>query len=145
MNPTVNKVEIIGYLGQDPEFRQLREGGQVANLSLSTSVASKDKQSGEWTEYTEWHRISVFGNNADRLQKSGAGKGELVRVEGQLTTRKWQDQDGNDRYSTEIRVAGYGASLTVIRTKASPKGGVSEETTNQTGNDGYDLDDDIPF
>ena len=91
MNPTVNNVEIIGYLRDDPEFRQLQTGTQVANFSLSTSYSVQDQQSGDWKDYTEWHRISVIGKNAERLQKSGAGKGELLRVVGQLTTRKWQD------------------------------------------------------
>ena len=146
MNPTVNKVEIIGYLGDNPEFRQLQTGTQVANFSLSTSYSVQDQQSGDWKDYTEWHRISVIGKNAERLQKSGAGKGELLRVEGQLTTRKWQDQNGQDRYTTEVKIAGYGSSLTVIRTKHSPKGGAVSSETESTQTGGHDdLDDGIPF
>jgi single-strand DNA-binding protein len=144
MNATVNNVEIQGYLGADPEFRQLQNGGIVANLSLSTSSSYKDDQ-GNWHDRTEWHRVSAFGNNAKRLQNAEAGKGELVRVKGNLTTRKWQDQDGNDRYTTEVKVGGYGSELTVIRTKASPKGKIEESTENQSSSRDYDLDDDIPF
>ena len=146
MNPTLNKVQIIGYLGADPEFKQLQNGTEVANFSLSTSYAVQDQQSGGWKEYTEWHRISVIGKNAERLRKTGAGKGELLRVEGSLTTRKWQDKNDQDRYTTEVKIAGYGSSLTVIRTKHSPKGaGASPETESTQTQGDYDLDHDIPF
>ena len=153
MNPTQNKVTIRGYLGQDPEVRHFQNGGQVANMSVSTSEGWKDKQTGEWREKTEWHRVAVFNKaHIDYIQRNAVSKGDMVVVEGKLETRKWQDENGNDRYSTEITVRPFGGEFTVIRTKASPKSAYDPSTEPKeparelaTADTDFDLDDDIPF
>lgn len=95
----INKVILIGNLGKDPELKQLQGGQSVCSFSLATSESYKDKQ-GEWQEKTEWHNVTCWGLLAERADK--LSKGEKVYIEGKITTRKWQDKDGNDRYSTEI-------------------------------------------
>jgi single-strand DNA-binding protein len=99
---SLNKVILIGHLGKDPESRYLNDGGAVTNFSIATTETWKDKNSGEKKEATEWHRINAFGKLAEICGKY-LKKGQLVYLEGKITTRKWQDKEGNDRYSTEIR------------------------------------------
>lgn len=101
MSRGINKVILIGNLGADPESRSLPSGAQVANLRIATTDSYKDKQSNEWQERTEWHRVSMFGRLAE-VAAQYLRKGSKVYIEGKLTTRKWQDKDGKDRYSTEI-------------------------------------------
>ncbi len=120
-NFTSNRVELIGYLGNAPEIRLTASGAQVMNLSVATTESWRNKDTGEWNEKTEWHRVTVWSKGAVKaFERVDAAKGDLVRIVGKLETRKWQDNDGVDRYSTEIVVNGYDA-CTVIRTKASPK------------------------
>lgn len=100
--PSLNKVMIIGHLGADPDVKALASGSSVCNLSVATSEKWKDKKSGEMQEKTEWHRVSMFGKLAD-VAADYLQKGDAVYIEGSLQTRKWQDNDGNDRYSTDIK------------------------------------------
>lgn len=108
----VNKVILIGNLGQDPEVRYLPHGGAVTNITLATSESWRDKQSGEMKEKTEWHRVVVFGKLAE-IAGEYLRKGSQVYIEGQLQTRKWQDQQGQERYSTEI-VVNIGGSMQML-------------------------------
>ncbi len=119
-NITENRVEIIGYLGQAPEMRSTKQGGKLMSLSIATTESWKDRATGEWKERTDWHRVVVWSEGAIRaFERDGVDKGELVRIVGKLETRKWQDKDGHDRWSTEIVVTGAG-DCQAIRTKASP-------------------------
>lgn len=151
MTLTKNSVTIRGYLGDDPEIRHFQSGGRVANLSVSTSESWTDRQTGERRERTEWHRVAVFNDPAiSYLERQKAAKGDMVEVEGKLETRKWQDQNGNDRWSTEIAVRPYSGDLTVIRTKASPMSsdpdGQRGAAAAEGGQEGaVDFDDEIPF
>lgn len=109
----VNKMILMGNLGQDPEVRYMPSGGAVANLSVATSETWKDKATGEQKEKTEWHRVSIFGKLAE-IAGEYLRKGSTVYIEGQLQTRKWQDQNGQDRYTTEIVVQGYNGVMQMI-------------------------------
>ena len=101
MSRGINKVILVGNLGQDPETRQMPSGGAVTNISLATSAQWKDKQTGEQRERTEWHKVAFFGRLAE-IAAEYLSKGSQVYVEGKLRTRKWQDRDGNDRWTTEV-------------------------------------------
>lgn len=111
MAGSVNKVILVGRLGQDPDIRSTQHGDKIANLSVATSEHWKDKSSGERKDRTEWHRVVIFAGGAADFAERYLKKGSLVFVEGMLQTRKWQAQDGSDRYSTEIVVKPYGGSL----------------------------------
>lgn len=111
---SVNKVILIGNLGADPEVRTFPNGGQVCNLRIATSETWKDKNSGEKRERTEWHSVAIFNENLARLADRHLRKGSKVYLEGQLETRKWQDQSGNDRYSTEVVLRPYKGEMTFL-------------------------------
>jgi single-strand DNA-binding protein len=161
MAGSVNKVILIGNLGQDPEVRQFGNGGQVCNLSIATSESWKDKQSGERRERTEWHRVAIFSEPLVRVAQNYLKKGSKVYIEGQLETRKWQDQNGQDRYTTEVVLRPYRSELTMLDGRSgggdSMGGGYGQQISGgQGGGDygsqggpgggsDYDLDDDIPF
>lgn len=117
----VNKVILIGNLGQDPEVRYLPQGGAVTNITLATSESWRDKQSGEMKEKTEWHRVVVFGKLAE-VAGQYLKKGSQVYIEGQLQTRKWQDQQGQERYSTEV-VVNIGGSMQMLSGRSSGNDG----------------------
>lgn len=108
----LNKVQIIGNLGRDPEARSFSNGGEVVNITVATSQKWKDKNTGEMQERTEWHRVAIFAEHACRYAKQYLTKGSKVYVEGQLETRKWQDQSGQDKYSTEIVVRPFSGQVT---------------------------------
>jgi single-strand DNA-binding protein len=114
MAGSVNKVILVGNLGADPEVRSLPSGGKVVNLSIATSETWKDKNSGERREKTEWHRVVIFSEGLTRVAESYLRKGSKVYIEGQLQTRKWQDQSGADKYSTEIVLQGFNSNLTLL-------------------------------
>jgi single-strand DNA-binding protein len=114
MAGSVNKVILIGNLGADPEIRTFGNGGKVANLRIATSESWKDKNSGERQEKTEWHTVAVFGDGLVGVCERFLKKGSKVYLEGKLTTRKWQDQSGADRYSTEVVLQGPGAVMTML-------------------------------
>jgi single-strand DNA-binding protein len=134
----INKVILVGTLGRDPETRHMPNGNAVTNISLATSESWKDKQSGEKQERTEWHRVSMFGRLAE-IAAEYLRKGSQVYIEGKIQTRKWQDKEGKDRYSTEI-VADQMQMLGGRR-----DGGGSHEQSEGTGAGPLDPNDDIPF
>lgn len=172
MAGSVNKVILVGNLGADPEVRNLPSGGKVVNLSIATSENWKDKNTGERREKTEWHRVVIFSEGLARVAESYLKKGSKVYIEGQLQTRKWQDQSGADKYSTEIVLQGFNSNMTLLdgrgegeSTGGGDSGGFrgtrqSEGGYNNGGNSGGGarrpasnapafesggMDDDIPF
>jgi len=165
MAGSVNKVILIGNLGKDPEVRTMQNGGKVANLSLATSESWRDKATGEKKEKTEWHRVVIFGNLAEIAEKY-LKKGSKVYVSGSLQTRKWTDQSGTEKYSTEVVLQGYGGELTMLDGKGggggggmgdeggggwdsgddfAPKGGGKARSSGGGGGGRDKMDDDIPF
>ena len=114
MAGSLNKVMLIGNLGRDPEVRTFQNGGKVCNLRIATSETWKDRNTGERREKTEWHSVAIFNEGLVRVAEQYLRKGSKVYVEGQLQTRKWQDQSGQDRYSTEIVLHGFGSTLTML-------------------------------
>ncbi len=114
MAGSLNKVMLIGNLGADPEVRSFQNGGKVCNLRIATSEQWKDRNTGERKEQTEWHTVSIFSEGLISVCERFLRKGSKVYVEGQLQTRKWQDQSGNDRYATEVVLRGYGGTLTML-------------------------------
>lgn len=123
MAGSVNKVILIGNLGRDPESRSFQNGGKVVNLRIATTESWKDRSSGEKREKTEWHSVAIFNENLARIAEQYLRKGSKVYVEGQLQTRKWQDQAGADRYSTEIVLQGFNGQLTLLDGRAGGGGG----------------------
>lgn len=141
---SVNKTILIGHLGADPEVRKTRDGKLIANLRVATSETWKDRSSGERREKTEWHRVVVFNESAAKFAEQYLRKGARVYVEGQLQTRKWQDQTGQDRYSTEVVVQAFGGSLLGLDRRDSRSG--EEETEDRGSPPGHvDDRDEIPF
>ncbi len=123
MAGSVNKVILIGNLGQDPEVRNFQNGGKVCNLRIATSENWKDRNTGERRERTEWHTVAIFSEGLVRIAEQYLRKGSKVYVEGQLETRKWQDQNGNDRYSTEVVLRNFGSTLTMLDGRNAGDGG----------------------
>ncbi|MEP2030006.1 MAG: single-stranded DNA-binding protein [Paracoccaceae bacterium] len=163
MAGSVNKVILIGNLGRDPEVRSFQNGGKVCNLRIATSETWKDKNTGERRERTEWHSVAIFNEGLVRVAEQYLKKGSKVYIEGQLQTRKWQDQSGADRYSTEVVLQGFGSTLTMLDGRDGGGGGGGSYGGGQGG--GYDsgpqdsgygggqsggapsreIDDEIPF
>jgi single-strand DNA-binding protein len=114
MAGSVNKVILVGNLGRDPEVRSFQNGGKVCNLRIATSETWRDKSSGERKERTEWHSVAIFNENLAKIAEQYLRKGSKVYIEGQLETRKWQDQSGADRYSTEVVLRPYSGQLTLL-------------------------------
>lgn len=156
MAGSVNKVILIGNLGQDPEIRSFQNGGKIASLRIATSETWKDKSSGERKERTEWHTVAIYSEPLVRVAEQFLKKGSKIYVEGQLETRKWQDQQGNDRYSTEVALRPFRSELTMLDGKA----GDSRNDDIGYGGSAYgsgadkskprqdhrpDFDDEIPF
>ena len=121
MAGSVNKVILVGNLGRDPEVRSFQNGGKVVNLRIATSESWKDRNTGERKERTEWHSVAIFSEGLANVAERYLRKGSKVYVEGQLQTRKWQDQNGQDRYSTEVVLQGFNAVLTML--DGAPGGG----------------------
>jgi single-strand DNA-binding protein len=156
MAGSVNKVILVGNLGADPEIRHTQDGRAIANLRIATSETWKDKATGERKEKTEWHRVSVFNEGLCKVVEQYCQKGQKLYIEGQLQTRKWTDQSGVEKYSTEVVLNGYGGVLTMLD---KPAGEWSEEAPQRnsyadaTGKGARsqgslprrDLDDDVPF
>lgn len=147
---SVNKAIILGNLGRDPEVRTMQSGDKVANLSIATSERWKDRNSGEQREKTEWHRVVIFGRLAEIVERY-LKKGSKVYLEGKIQTRKWTDQSGQEKYSTEIVLQGFDAKMVMLDGKGggegyndgNTSGGGYDAPASQEG--GADLDDDIPF
>ncbi len=146
---SLNKVQVIGNLGADPETRYLPSGSAVTNLSLATTDKWKDKETGEAKERTEWHRISFFGRAAEVIAEY-CTKGSQLYVEGSLQTRKWQDKEGNDRWTTEIKgqnfqfLGGGSGQGGQQQSRSEPASG-QQESSSEPAPKQADLDDDIPF
>jgi single-strand DNA-binding protein len=170
MAGSVNKVILVGNLGRDPEVRSFQNGGKVVNLRIATSETWRDKATGERKERTEWHSVAIFNENIGKIAEQYLRKGSKVYVEGQLETRKWQDQSGADRYSTEVVLRPYTGSLTLLdgregggggggddrgggypeeRGYGDERGGSGGGSAPRSGGGGgggrSDLDDEIPF
>ena len=154
----VNKVILIGNVGGDPEVRYLPNGNAVANVTLATSDSWKDKQTGQMQERTEWHRVVFFGRIAEVVGEY-ARKGSKLYIEGQLETRKWQDKDGQDRYTTEVVLRGFNSTLTMLDSRNEGGGrssgndfggyqgqaGAPRQMSGPQESFSQDLDDEIPF
>lgn len=123
MAGSVNKVILVGNVGNDPEVRTFGNGGKVANLSVATSESWRDRQSGERKEKTEWHRVAIFGEGLVGVIERYVQKGSKLYLEGKLQTRKWQDRDGNDKYTTEVVLQGPGAVMTMLDSRSDRQGG----------------------
>jgi single-strand DNA-binding protein len=164
MAGSVNKVILIGNLGADPEIRRTQDGRPVANLRLATSDSWKDKTTGERREKTEWHRVVIFNENLCRIAEQYLKKGSKVFIEGALQTRKWQDQSGQDRYSTEVVLQGFRGELTLLDRASGAGGGGGDAGADEGGGEfgspgptrkvaaaaaagsaRGDMDDEIPF
>jgi len=149
MAGSLNKVLLIGRLGADPEIKQMSNGKNVARMSLATSDSWKDKNTGEKKEKTEWHRVVIFNEGLVNIVQQYLKKGAQIYIEGQLTTRKWKDeQSGQDKYSTEIILQGYNSTLKMLNTRISNdlSGKGSETISNENPSAPLnDLDDEIPF
>ncbi len=158
MAGSVNKVILIGNLGADPEVRQTQDGRPIVNLRVATSETWRDKATGERREKTEWHRVVIFNEGLARIAEQYLKKGSKVYLEGSLQTRKWQDQSGQDRYSTEVVLQGFNSALTMLDARGSggeDRAGGSGEfgRTGAFGGGGKnsgasfdkELDDEIPF
>lgn len=157
MAGSVNKVILVGNLGRDPEIKSFPSGDKIANFSVATSESWRDKTSGERKEKTEWHNVVVRNDNIVRTVENYVKKGSKVYVEGALQTRKWQDQNGNDRYTTEIVIGRFNGVLTLLDSRGG--GGGSDYGSDDSGFGGgeprqmsgekksftNDLDDDVPF
>ena len=141
MAGSVNKVILIGSLGRDPEVRSFQNGGKVCNLRVATSESWKDKQTGERKERTEWHTVTIHAEGLVGIAEQYLAKGSKVYIEGQLETRKWQDQAGNDRYSTEVVLRPYNGTL-VLLTKRESGGDSGERSAPPPAGQ---MDDEIPF
>jgi single-strand DNA-binding protein len=148
----MNKVQLLGYLGRDPEAKSFQNGGELVKLSIGTSKSWKDRASGERREKTEWHQVMIHSEGLIGLAKRYLRKGSRVMIEGELQTRKWTDQRGEDRYVTEIVVAGYQGLLIMLdKAGGGDRGGddrddrSAERSAPPTGQEPVDLDDDVPF
>ena len=165
MAGSVNKVILIGNLGRDPEVRQFSNGGKVCNLRIATSETWKDRNTGERRERTEWHSVAIFSEPLARVAEQYLRKGSKVYLEGQLETRKWQDQSGQDRYSTEVVLRPYTSTLTMLDGRGegggggyggggggygddrggAPDRGAPPDDRGGFGGGNADMDDEIPF
>ena len=150
MAGSVNKVILVGNLGADPDVRSTKDGRPVVNLSIATSENWRDKNSGERREKTEWHRVVIFSEGLCRIAEQYLKKGSKVYVEGQLQTRKWQDDSGNDRYTTEVVLQNYGGVMTMLDSRNSGGGdfqamGNDSPAPALSSGGGGQIDDDIPF
>jgi single-strand DNA-binding protein len=140
MAGSVNKVILVGNLGRDPEVRTFQNGGKVCNLRIATNETWRDKTSGEKRERVEYHSVAIFSEPLAKIAEQYLRKGSKVYLEGQLETRKWQDQSGNDRYSTEVVLRPYKGELTLLDGKQADSGGTYDTSPVMNG-----MDDEIPF
>jgi len=162
MAGSVNKVILIGNLGADPEIRRTQDGRPIANLRVATSESWRDKTTGERREKTEWHRVVIFNEGLCKIVEQYLKKGSKVYLEGALQTRKWQDKDGHDKYTTEVVLQGFNSSLTMLDGRGGGGGaGVGADSAEEFGSSGPavarerkpamagggrdDMDDEIPF
>ncbi len=154
---SVNKTILLGNLGRDPEIRSMQSGAKMASFSIATSKRWKDRNTQEQKEKTSWHNIVVFGDGLVDIVEKYVKKGSKIYVEGELQTRKWQDKDGNDRYTTEVILQGYNCNLTLLDSRnnsqidnnnsdqANQSQAIEDNSIGNQSNDSSDLDEDIPF
>ena len=160
MAGSMNRVTLIGNLGKDPEIRRTQDGRPIANLSIATSESWRDKTTGERKEKTEWHRVVIFSEGLAKVAEQYLKKGAKVCVEGKLATRKWTDQSGVEKYSTEVVLQGFNANLIMLNDGRGGGSSAGEDSGNDFGSAGPsraprravgaggrndDMDDDIPF
>jgi single-strand DNA-binding protein len=161
MAGSVNKVILVGNLGKDPEIRRTQDGRPIANLSVATSESWRDKQTGERKEKTEWHRVVIFNEGLCKVAEQYLKKGAKIYIEGALQTRKWTDQSGTEKYSTEVVLQGFNSNLTMLDGRSGGGGISSDDSGGDFGSGGpsaaprrpvaaagarnSDMDDDIPF
>ncbi|MFK7968617.1 MAG: single-stranded DNA-binding protein [Rickettsiaceae bacterium] len=146
MAGSLNKVTLIGNLGKDPEIRSTSDGREIANFSIATSESWKDKITGEKKEKTEWHRIVVFKEGLVGVVKNYVKKGSKLYIEGQLQTRKWVDNAGQEKYTTEVALQGFNTSLILLDSKSGSTTSDTHSNNNNVPNfDNSELDDEIPF
>jgi single-strand DNA-binding protein len=164
MAGSVNKVILVGNLGKDPEIRRTQDGRPIANLSIATSETWRDKGTGERKEKTEWHRVVIFNEGLCKVAEQYLKKGAKVYIEGQLQTRKWTDQSGVEKYSTEVVLQGFNSNLTMLDGRSGGGGSFSDDGGGSdfgsagpvssaprravaagSGSRNSDMDDDIPF
>lgn len=163
MAGSVNKVMLIGNLGKEPEIRSTQDGKEIAHLTLATSDSWRDKTTGERREKTEWHRVVIFNDGLVGIAKKYLHKGSKVFIEGSLQTRKWTDQSGQEKYTTEVVVQGFGGALTMLDSRGSSEGAQDYVNQNAAAASSYSspaqssapaaskvkesalVDDDIPF
>jgi len=159
MAGSINKVILVGNLGKDPEIRRTQDGRPIANLSVATSESWRDKATGERKEKTEWHRVVIFNEGLAKVAEQYLKKGAKVYIEGQLQTRKWTDQSGAEKYTTEVVLQGFNSNLTMLDGRGGG-GGFADDAPGDFGASGpapaprravaagarsNDMDDDIPF
>ena len=154
---SVNKVILLGNLGRDPEIRSMQSGAKMASFSIATSKRWKDRNTQEQKEKTSWHNIVVFGDGLVDIVEKYVKKGSKIYVEGEIQTRKWQDKDGNDRYTTEIILQGYNCNLTLLDSRNNATMGnensqqieqeksIEDNSFENQNSDSDELDEDIPF
>ena len=156
MSGSVNRVIIVGNLGADPEIRNTKDGKPVAQLSVATSENWKDRNTGERREKSEWHRVVIFSEGLCRVAENYLRKGSKVYLEGQLQTRKWQDQNGVDKYTTEIVLQGFNSTLTMLDSRAGgdsmgssgnfgQSSPMDQQSSGPARDFSRDLDDEVPF
>ena len=157
MSASVNKVILLGNLGRDPDIRSMQSGKKMASFSIATSKRWKDRNTQEQKENTSWHNIVVFNEGLVDVIEKYVKKGSRIYVEGELSTRKYQDKDGNDRYTTEVVLQGYNSNLTMLDTRNTGLTSTEDVSSNSSldskaedlhdtkASDSQDLDDDIPF
>ncbi|MDP1964753.1 MAG: single-stranded DNA-binding protein [Reyranella sp.] len=164
MAGSVNKVILVGNLGRDPEVKSMQDGRSMVNMSIATSDTWRDRQSGERKERTEWHRVVIFNEKLAEVAQKFVRKGSKIYVEGQLSTRKWTDQSGQERYTTEVVIPRFGGALTMLDGRSGgegggggPSGGMDDDAGGSAPASGggggrpaarggkAELDDDIPF
>ena len=153
---SVNKVILLGNLGRDPEIRSMQSGSKMAAFSIATSKRWKDRNTSEQKEKTSWHNIVVFGDGLVDIVEKYVKKGSKIYIEGELQTRKWQDQEGKDRYTTEVVLQGYNSNLTLLgsrnqsdslenQSSSMDNNSISDDSFGDTATDSSNLDEDIPF
>ena len=155
---SVNKAILLGNLGRDPEIRSMQSGAKMASFSIATSKRWKDKNTQEQKEKTSWHNIVIFGDGLVNIVEKYVKKGSKIYIEGELQTRKWQDKDGNDRYTTEVILQGYNCNLTLLDNRNNSQlsstddiaqvdqnKSIEDDSLGSQNNDSSDLDEDIPF
>ena len=151
MAGSVNKVILLGNIGKDPEIKATQNGSKLASFSIATSKRWKDKQTQEYKDKTEWHKVVIFGEGLVDIVEKYVKKGSKIYIEGEISTRKWSDQQGNDRYTTEVILQGYNSTLTLLDNRGNTNQSIENKSEDISVEDNSDkssdsnIDDDIPF